>query len=470
MSFQDRTFKGNFTASGTVYWGDAYGDVSIDTRGVVTAILSADADGNISGTWSFSGTSTYSGIDPDTQQAFEYSEPEYDAGTATGVLENILFFEDGDGQIGDGSFSSETSLSGKVYSPQNSPDNFFGELVLNAEDSGSDGGGGPPDDNVIIDGTDADETITGGSGEDTLEGGAGDDTVEGGAGDDTVEGGAGDDIVEGDEGDDALAGGEGDDNLFGGTGDDSVEGDAGDDNLFGGTGTDSIVGGDGDDILDGGSGTDSMVGGAGADTYYVDNSKDIVKETDNLPAGSSGFILGIDLASTIDTVIASVSYTLTNYVENLALTDGGTKKLSGTGNELGNLITGNATSNKLAGKDGADTIDGGAGADKLSGGGSADTFVFSNLATGGADAISDFTSGDMLELDIEVFTALAAAGADNLAFGNAAADADDYLIYNSKGVLSYDADGSGSTSAAIKIVAVKGAGAKALDFADLSFT
>lgn len=267
-----------------------------------------------------------------------------------------------------------------------------------------------------------------------------------------------------------LIGTDADDTLVTGTGNDRIEGGAGDDTLLAGAGNDSIFGGAGDDILTGGTGKDYMEGGTGADTYYVDNKKDIVFESDNLPEGSSGLALGIDLGSTIDTVVANVTHTLANYVENLTLASGGTKKVAGTGNDLGNVITGNTGSNKLVGKEGADTIDGGAGADKIAGGDGADIFVFSNIAEGGADAISDFADEDVIKFDTSVFTSMVGASVDNLAFGTAAVDGNDYLIYSDKGVLAYDADGSGATYSAIKIVAIKGADVKSFTFADLDFS
>lgn len=240
----------------------------------------------------------------------------------------------------------------------------------------------------------------------------------------------------------------------------------GNDTLTGGTGKDSLYGGAGDDTLDGGEGADYMEGGSGADTYYVDNAKDVVYEADNTPAGSSALVLQIDLGSTIDSVISSVKYTLTNYVENLTLT-GSTAKLSGTGNTLDNVITGSETANKISGKEGADTIDGGAGADKISGGAGADTFIFSNLATGGADAISDFADEDVLAFDTSIFTGLSGATDANLVLGADALDGNDYLLYNN-GKLYYDADGSGSGAATL-IVGLKGTDIKTIGFEDLDF-
>ena len=61
----------------------------------------------------------------------------------------------------------------------------------------------------------------------------------------------------------------------------------------------------------------------------------------------------------IDTVIASISYTLGDDVENLTLT--GSAAINGTGNDLANVIKGNSGANVLAGRKGNDTYYVGAG-------------------------------------------------------------------------------------------------------------
>jgi Ca2+-binding RTX toxin-like protein len=126
--------------------------------------------------------------------------------------------------------------------------------------------------------------------------------------------------------------------------------DAASDLLNGLGGNDVLVGGGGNDVLIGGTGNDTMSGGTGNDTFFVDSTGDKVIEN----AGEG-----------IDTVSSSVSYTLTNNVENLFLT--GTAYY-GYGNALNNRITGNSSSNYLWGAAGNDTISGGAGNDTISGG------------------------------------------------------------------------------------------------------
>src|SRR5262249_9814654 len=82
----------------------------------------------------------------------------------------------------------------------------------------------------------------------------------------------------------------------------------------------------------GGAGADKMAGAAGNDTYVVDNAGDAVFERPG---------------EGIDTVQASVSTTLSRYVENLTLRPGGA--IDGTGNADANLIIGNEAANTLNG-------------------------------------------------------------------------------------------------------------------------
>ena len=109
-----------------------------------------------------------------------------------------------------------------------------------------------------------------------------------------------------------------------------------------------LTGNSGNNILNGGLGADTMTGGLGNDTYYVDNINDVVVETSTL-------------AGEIDTVMASVSYTLGANLENLTLT--GTDNLRAVGNAGNNVLIGNAGNNTLVGGAGLDTMIGGDGND-----------------------------------------------------------------------------------------------------------
>jgi glycerophosphoryl diester phosphodiesterase len=242
----------------------------------------------------------------------------------------------------------------------------------------------------VLTGTDAMDFIYGGSGDDRIDGGEGKDTLRGGNDDDTLSGGGGDDSLYGQAGDDILLGGAGNDRLVGDVGDDVLDGGEGNDLLYGqdgndtlrgGAGNDRLDGGMGDDVLDGGAGIDRMIGGAGNDTYHAADQGDrVIEEQDG----------------GIDTVIASISFTLRGHVENLVLTEAA-GAARGAGNDLDNSITGNSAANRLVGGAGDDVLTGGAGNDSLSGEAGADRFVF---ATGsGHDWIGDFdVSADMIDL------------------------------------------------------------------------
>jgi serralysin len=166
-------------------------------------------------------------------------------------------------------------------------------------------------------------------------------------------------------------------------------GGAGNDHITGGWFSDTLFGKDGNDVLDGGAGKDKLYGGGNNDTYIVDNVGDQVIE--NRGEG-------------IDSVKASVSYSLSNNVENLYLT--GKDAINGTGNDLNNLLIGNDSNNilrgnggndQLLGGGGNDTLIGGAGADTLVGGLGRDLFVYNTISDSTVEAVDhilDFVSGE----------------------------------------------------------------------------
>ncbi|WP_304028977.1 calcium-binding protein, partial [Methyloversatilis discipulorum] len=129
------------------------------------------------------------------------------------------------------------------------------------------------------------------------------------------------------------------------------------DSISGGTGNDTLDGYAGNDLINGGAGADVMDGGEGDDVYYVDNAGDVVVESADE---------GTDL------VLASVSHTLDDNVDNLTLIGTAT---DGTGNELDNTLTGNSQANVLTGLGGNDTLIGGGGLDTLIGGEGDDIYV-----------------------------------------------------------------------------------------------
>ena len=122
----------------------------------------------------------------------------------------------------------------------------------------------------------------------------------------------------------------------------------------------------GDDTLNGGAGADTLIGGGGYDNYVVDNVGDVIVED-----GPSIYYNGIDSVS------SSVSYTLSDYVENLSLA--GIEPINGTGNASINEIIGNSAANILTGDAGNDTLNGGIGADTLVGGLGGDTYIVDNI-------------------------------------------------------------------------------------------
>lgn len=286
-------------------------------------------------------------------------------------------------------------------------------------------GTGNANSNIII-GNDAANVLLGLGGDDRLMGGGGKDRLSGGAGDDTYviggdldwvveDAGQGIDTVRASAGHSLAANVE---NLTltgtfvtegrGNVLDNVVTGNAGSNRLFGLAGDDDLIGHAGDDILEGGAGVDAMKGGTGNDIYVV---------------GAPGEELVEYTAQGIDTVLASVTWTLGAHFERLTL--GGANAIGGTGNSLRNIIKGNDAGNSLtagAGDDvlfgagggdilhggtGSDWLEGGAGRDRSEGGAGADRFVFregdfSGTSALSCDVVEDFgdAEGDRIHLTL----------------------------------------------------------------------
>ncbi len=327
------------------------------------------------------------------------------------------------------------------------------------------------------------------SGADRLPGTDGNDHLAGLAGADDMGGGGGNDRVDGGAGADAMAGGDGDDFYIVDVAGDSIVELAGqgidtarsrvsyrladhvENLILGGGGridatgngqANGLTGNNAANRLDGAAGADVMAGGKGHDFYLVDEAGDRVVEL-----GRGG----------IDTVQASISYTLPVHVEKLILS--GSLAVIGRGNAAANTITGNDIANVLSGGRGADRIDGGggndqifggAGNDVLSGGSGGDLFYF-NLAPpgGGFDRILDFSGGaDTIWLDGAGFSGGGPNGtlaASAFHAGATAADAGDRILYDAAtGHIFYDPDGSGAAAAMLFAAVAAGTPLSHADF------
>ncbi len=317
-----------------------------------------------------------------------------------------------------------------------------------------------------------------------------DNRINGNAGNDSLDGGAGNDTLWGNGGDNSLLGGTGDDQLVAGGRADLLDGGLGNDTLFGGAGQATLRGGIGEDSLVAQTMGGVIDGGDDHDQLWLPNNRGnyciiTVNATDtrllDLVSGKQLLLRGVeiiqfkDISYTIeslreraatpqtdhftstgpnktmaggggndiyrilhtnvivieqagegtDTVESSLDHTLADNVENLVLLD--SADVSGTGNDLKNVITGN---------DGDNRLDGGAGADTLSGGLGSDVYVVDNAA----DVIiegEDANAYDMVETTLATYT-LAQTLEDlrytgKAAFAGTGNSADNYL---------YGADGN----------------------------
>lgn len=257
---------------------------------------------------------------------------------------------------------------------------------------------------------------------------------------------------------------------------DTITGDAGNDNLSGNGGADTIDGGSGDDIIAGGAAADTVSGGAGSDVITMDvTSNDVAYGDDTLGGGASGYTDTLKLvgAQSTGTTIVNLSITGTsdqvtqiNNAANAAVQTGFENlDASGLTGTQGVVVTAAATGSVIIGSGVADTITGGAGADTLTGNAGNDHFVFKALqAPGNVDTITDFTSGDIIDLDHALFESLTTnisgatiSNAEFAAGANLTSSATEgtVLLYNwTTGGLYYDADANGSGAG--ELIAVLG--------------
>ncbi|WP_460844414.1 beta strand repeat-containing protein, partial [Noviherbaspirillum agri] len=343
------------------------------------------------------------------------------------------------GGSGDDTYSVDNQLDQVIESADEGNDTVESTISYNLADNienlrlvgtGSTAGTGNALDNVVA-GNNGNNALYGLEGNDTLLGGAGNDLLDGGVGDDTMLGGTGNDayivdcladtaIEEVGQGTDTVqthltyALGSNVENLIL-TGTANIDGTGNElsNIIIGNSGDNTLYGLAGNDTLDGSLGADTMLGGVGNDIYVVENIDDKVIE-------NSGE--GTDL------VQSSITYTLTDNVENLTLT--GTAGLEGTGNTLDNVIAGNSGNNTLRGLEGNDTLDGGSGADILIGGVGDDTYVVDDAgdvviesANEGSDTVRssiNYTLGENVENLTLTGSAVMGTGneLDNVIIGN----------------------------------------------------
>ncbi|SCY18892.1 calcium-binding protein [Microvirga guangxiensis] len=311
---------------------------------------------------------------------------------------------------------------------------------------------------VRIQGNALANVLTGDATHNGLDGGAGADRMIGGAGDDwyTVDD-VGDVVVE-------LAGEGTADTVQSsvsytlaanveilmllGTGNINGTGNELDNDIFGNSGDNILDGGAGNDhIYASSGGNDQIIGGLGIDTVHYSSTAAL---TINLATGTGQ---GGEAAGDTYSGIENVS------------TGFGNDRLVGSSGS--NYLDGGYGKDTIQGGSGNDRVSGGMGNDVLYGGKGKDAFVFKSQLdpykngtnrTFNFDTIKDFNvRDDSIWLSKLYFTKLSKVGSEDkpgklkaafFTIGTKAKDKNDYLIYNDKsGILSYDADGSGSGKA-----------------------
>jgi len=193
-------------------------------------------------------------------------------------------------------------------------------------------------------------------------------------------------------------------------------------------------------------------------TYSTDELKSLGMRTSFNVSGGAPPAPRTPATPPPNTVVTATSTALSDDALNLMAKGGANIRLAG--NASGNAITGNTGKNVIDGGAGDDRLDGKLGNDTLKGGAGQDAFVFTtkpNKKTN-VDKIADFNvNDDSFQLDNAVFKKLGKKGSPDdpvqlskafFTIGSKAKDKNDYLVYDSKkGVLYYDADGSGSGAA-----------------------
>jgi len=266
-------------------------------------------------------------------------------------------------------------------------------------------------------GTGFDDQFTGDAGDNNLAGNGGNDLLNGGLGNDLLSGGAGvgdtasyaggvavavslllttqqdtlgaglDTLTSiehltGSSFGDTLAGNAQANRLSGGAGGDLLDGGSAGDTLDGGSGNDTLRGGTGDDLLFGGAGNDGIDGGGNVDTVSYANGGAVIVNLGLATAQAVGGGQGTDTIVNVENIVGSAN---------------------------ADTLSGNALANVIAGGGGRDALTGGAGNDR---------FVYAATGDSGigavADRITDFASGDIL--DLSAIDADASSAGTNEAF------------------------------------------------------
>jgi Ca2+-binding RTX toxin-like protein len=234
-------------------------------------------------------------------------------------------------------------------------------------------------------------------------------------------------------------------NAVGTTKDDVMFGSSHGDTLNGGQGSDILLGGGGDDVLIGGTELDNFDGGTGFDTvsYSYTNERVTIDLTQGLATFADG--------STED--LRSIE---------AAIGSGGSDTLIGTSTH--NKFSGRGGMDNIQGGAGKDWIMGGNGADTLSGGAGHDKFVYSDVtestvAASGRDTITDFHSGDHIQLTgLEASTGESFTFIGNAGFHNVAGELQ-YQVSGGNTLVNLDVDGNGTADFSIQLNGVHNLGA-----------
>ncbi|WP_122257040.1 calcium-binding protein [Pseudomonas syringae] len=223
---------------------------------------------------------------------------------------------------------------------------------------------------LVLQSSNADETLTGFASDDVIDGAGGDDTLNGAAGNDNLSGGTGSDTLNGEDGNDLLQGGSGNDVLNGGAGNDVLDGGAGNDRLDGGAGDDIYLFGKG-------SGQDVIYYANEARTGKVDTIQLVGLNAGDISISRAGYDLVLRVNGTTDNlrvVYHFLSDATSGYqIDRIQFADGNIwgqetiKSLALQGTDADQYLEGYGTDDLIEAGAGDDAVYGAAGNDKLFG-------------------------------------------------------------------------------------------------------